>query len=61
MAKRPTPKKRLSNDRSGNRSASFLRKEWRRLRGQANSPFGTWMAKKDKGDKALEKITKIKA
>ena len=60
MAKRPTPKKRLSNDRSGNRYASFLRKEWRRIRGEANSPFGGY-ASKDKGDKALEKITKIKA
>ncbi|MEK7136966.1 MAG: hypothetical protein AAB853_01660 [Patescibacteria group bacterium] len=61
MAKRPTPKKRLSSDRSGNRYASFLRKEWRRLRNQTNSPFGKWMEKKGKGDKALEKITKIKA
>lgn len=60
MAKRPTPKKRLSSDRSGNRYASFLRKEWRRLQGQMNSPFCKFM-KKDKGDKALEKITKIKA
>lgn len=60
MAKRPTPKKRLSSDRSGNRYASFLRKEWRRLRGQMNSPFCKFV-EKDKGDKALEKITKIKA
>lgn len=60
MAKRPTPKKRLSSDRSGNRYASYLRKEWRRLRNQMNSPFGKFM-EKDKADKALEKITKIKA
>ena len=61
MAKRPTPKKRLSNDRSGNRYASFLRKEWRRLRNEANSPYAKWMEKKGKGEKAMEKITKIKA
>ena len=61
MAKRPTPKKRLSNDRSGNRYGAFLRKEWRRLRGQANSPFSSFMEKKGKSDKALEKITKVKA
>ena len=60
MAKRPTPKKRLSNDRSGNRYASFLRKEWRRIRGQSNSPCGGY-ATKDESEKALEKITKIKA
>jgi ribosomal protein L37AE/L43A len=60
MAKRPTPKKRLSSDRSGNRYGSFLRKEWKRLQGQANSPYGKFM-KKEEGQKALEKITKIKA
>lgn len=60
MAKRPTPKKRLSNDRSGNRYASFLRKEWKRLLGEANSPYAKF-AVKEEGKKALEKITKIKA
>ena len=61
MAKRPTPKKRLSNDRSGNRYASFLRKEWKRLRGEANSPYAKFAVKEGAGTKALEKITKIKA
>jgi CRISPR/Cas system-associated protein Cas5 (RAMP superfamily) len=61
MAKRPTPKKRLSADRSGNRFASFLRKEWRRLQRQVNSPYGQWAEQREDEEKALEKITKIKA
>lgn len=60
MAKRPTPKKRLSADRSGNRYGAFLRKEWKRLEGQANSPYGKFVVKEE-SKKALEKITKIKA
>ena len=60
MAKRPTPKKRLSNDRSGNRYGAYARKERRRLFGQANSPWSSFR-KKEKEGKALEKITKIKA
>jgi len=60
MSKRPTPKKRQSNDRSGNRYGSFLRKERKRILGQVNSPFGKYM-EKEASTKALEKITKIKA
>ena len=61
MAKRPTPKKRLSNDRSGNRYASYLRKQWRKLRGQLNSPYAGYYREEKSGEKALKKITKIKA
>jgi len=61
MAKRPTPKKRLSSERSGNRYGSYLRRQWKRLRGQMNSPYCRFAEKKQSGEKALEKITKIKA
>ena len=61
MAKRPTPKKRLSSDRSGNRYAAYLRRQWKRLRGQMNSPYAVLATRKEREGKALEKITKIKA
>ena len=61
MAKRPTPKKRLSNDRGGNRYASYVQKQWRKLKNQMNSPFCQFATKKEGGDKALKKITKVKA
>jgi len=62
MAKRPTPDKRLSKDRGGNRYGAYLRKQWRRLRGRMNSPYCRFAeGKKGGADKALEKITKIKA
>ena len=60
MAKRPTPKKRLSNDRGGNRYGAYLRKQWRQLRNRMNSPYAT-PAQQKASDKALEKITKVKA
>ncbi len=62
MAKRPTPSKRLSKDRSGHRYGSYLRKQWRKLRSRMNSPYCRFAeGKKPSEDKALEKITKIKA
>ncbi|HLD07633.1 MAG TPA: hypothetical protein VJB60_01065 [Candidatus Peribacterales bacterium] len=61
MAKRPTPKKRLSNDRSGNRYGAYLRSQWKKLRGRMNSPYAGYYTKEKSGEKALEKITKIKA
>jgi hypothetical protein len=60
MAKRPTPDKRLSRDRSGDRYGAYLRKQWRQLRNRMNSPYAL-IVKKSGGDKALEKITKVKA
>jgi len=61
MAKRPTPSKQLSKDRGGNRYDAYLRKQWRKLRNQMNSPYCQVAPQKEKGDKALEEITKIKA
>lgn len=61
MSKRPTPKKRLSKDRGRRRHSAYVRGEARRLTEFANSPFAGPAQKKDKGTKALEKITKIKA
>lgn len=60
MAKRPTPKQHLSKSRSGNRYGAYLRKQWKRLRSQTSSPYAVF-AVKEKSEKALEKITKIKA
>ncbi len=61
MAKRPTPKKKMSSDRSGNRYGSYLRKQWSKLRGRMNSPYASFYVKPESGEKALENITKIKA
>lgn len=62
MAKRPTPKKRQSNSSSGNRYGAYLRKQWHKLRGGMNSPFASFAeGRKPQAEKALEKITKIKA
>lgn len=61
MAKRPTPKKKLSKDRSGHRYSAYLKKQWRKLRGRMDSPFAGYYQKEESSEKALEKITKIKA
>jgi|ETNmetMinimDraft_2_1059921.scaffolds.fasta_scaffold285818_1 ribosomal protein L37AE/L43A len=61
MAKRPTPKQRLCKDRSGNRHGAYLRKQWKKLRNQMNSPYCRFAVPKQGSGKALEKITKIKA
>ena len=61
MAKRPTPSKRLSKDRSRRRHSVYLQKEVRRLTNFANSPFAAPAGQRSKSKKALEKITRIKA
>ena len=61
MAKRPTPKKKLSKDRSNHRYSAYVKKQIHKLRGRMNSPFAGYYEKEDTGEKALEKITKIKA
>lgn len=61
MAKRPTPKKRLPKDRSRRRHSAYLAGEVKRLTNKLASPYGAPAQRKSKGEKALQKITKIKA
>ncbi len=61
MSKKPTPKKRLSKDRGRRRHATFVTNEVRRLKDKANSPYSGPAIQKNKGRKALDKITTIKA
>ncbi len=61
MSKKPTPKKRLSKDRGRRRHSVYLGNEVRRLKNLAASPFSGPAPKKRRSEKALEKITTIKA
>lgn len=61
MSKKPVPKKRLSKDRGRRRHSTYLSNEVKRLRGLAASPFSGPAPKKNRGRKALDAITKIKA
>lgn len=61
MSKRPTPKKRKPKSDGRTQHSVFLLKEIRRLRNITNSPYSVPAARKSKSDKALEKITRIKA
>lgn len=61
MSKKPTPKKRLSKDRGRRRHSVYLGREVVRLKNMAASPFSGPAAPKDRGSKALKKITRIKA
>ena len=61
MAKRPTPKKRKPKSDGRRQHSVYLLREIKRLRGRMNSPYGVPAESKDKADKALESITRIKA
>ncbi len=61
MAKRPTPKKRLSKDRGRRRHSVYVGLEVVRLRNFSASPFAAPAASKNRSKKALQKITKVKA
>lgn len=61
MAKRPTPKKRLSKDRGRRRHSVYLGNEVKRLKNFSSSPFAGPARPRDKSGKALKKITRIKA
>ena len=61
MSKRPTPKKRKPKSDGRTQHSVFLLKEIRRLRNITNSPYSVTAERKSKSDKALEKITRIKA
>jgi hypothetical protein len=61
MGKRPTPKKRKAKSAGRTQHSIFLQKEVRRLRNLQNSPYGGPVPPKDKADKALKNITRVKA
>ena len=61
MGKRPTPKKRKAKSAGRTQHSVYLNEEIVRLRNLQNSPYGGPMQKKDKADKALERITRVKA
>lgn len=61
MSKRPTPKKRKPKSDGRTQHSVFLIKEVRRLRNRQNSPYAVLAASKNKADKALKGITRVKA
>ena len=61
MGKRPTPKKRRAKSHGRQQHSVFVLKEVRRLRNRQNSPYAAPVGPKNKGDKALKGITRIKA
>lgn len=61
MAKRPTPKKKRAKRATRLQHSSYLAQEVRRLRERSNSPYAGPAEPKNKGDKALKGITRIKA
>jgi hypothetical protein len=61
MSKRPTPKKRKPKSNGRTQHSIFLLKEVRRLKNRQNSPYAVVAEPKNKADKALKGITRIKA
>jgi len=61
MSKRPTPKKRREKSRGRHQHAIYDQKHIRRLGNRQNSPYAVPAKPKGREDKALEKITRIKA
>ena len=61
MAKRPTPKKKRAKRATRLQHSAYMDQEVRRLRNRQNSPYGGPAEPKNKGDKALKGITRIKA
>lgn len=61
MAKRPTPKKRRAKSTGRAQHSEYQRKQMRRLKNRANSPFAVKAEQKNKASKTLKSITKVKA
>lgn len=61
MAKRPTPKQKRSKRRTRIQHSAYVRGELKRLQDLQQSPYAVPAKSKNAGDKALEKITRIKA
>lgn len=61
MSKRPTPKKRRAKSKGRNQQSVYEAKQIRRLTNKQQSPFAVACEPKNKADKALKGITRIKA
>jgi hypothetical protein len=61
MSKRPTPKKKRAKRATRLQHSAYLAQEVTRLKKRQNSPYAGPAEPKNKGDKALEGITRIKA
>ena len=61
MAKRPTPKKRRAKSSGRAQHSEYQRKQIRRLRNRANSPYAVRAEAKNAAGKKLKGITKVKA
>ena len=61
MTKRPTPKKRREKSRGRTQYAVYEQKQLRKLENRRNSPYAVAAEPKDKEEKLLKGITRIKA
>ena len=61
MSKRPTPKKRRAKSAGGAQEAAYIRRQRERLQDRQASPYAVLAEPKNKADKALKRITKMKA
>lgn len=61
MAKRPTPKKKRAKRATRLQHSAYMHYEVKRLRDRQNSPYAGPAEPKNKGDKALKGITRVKA
>jgi hypothetical protein len=61
MGKRPTPKKRKAKSAGRRQHSVFILNEVRRLKNRQNSPYAAVAEPKNKAEKALKNITRIKA
>jgi len=61
MAKRPTPKKRRAKSKGKAQYAVYEQKQIRKLKNKQNSPYSIVVEPKNKEDKLLKGITRIKA
>ena len=61
MAKRPTPKKRREKSKGRNQYAEYVKKQVKKLRGKANSPYAKKAEPKNAGQKAMKGVTRIAA
>jgi hypothetical protein len=61
MGKRPTPKKKRAKRATRMQHSHYISLEVARLRERQNSPYSVLAEPKNKSDKALKSITRIKA
>ena len=61
MGKKPTPKKRKAKSAGRRQHSVYILHEVKRLQDRQNSPYSVRAEKKNKADKALTKITRVKA